>query len=359
MSTPSTVRIGLIGSGFIADFYMAGIRDVPGATVVANCSRDAARASAFGARHGIGSQYGSISDLCADPAVQLVVIALPNHAHLEAVRIAAEAGKGIVCTKPLGRTAAEAAEILALVTDAGVMHAYAENEVFTPHLMRARAMVEQGAVGRVLTVRAREGHSGPHAPQFWDAELAGGGALLDMGCHAIEGARYIFGKEDRPTEAFAWGATMAHGDKTTAEDNAVALVKFAGGGMAISEASWTTKGGMEIRKEITGTDGRLITDSAETPVWGFIGNPVDYIVEKADADTGWVYPLPEEAHHYGYVQEMRHFVECFASGEEPRETFHDGYVVNCVLDACYRSIESGRWEPIEIDETLASSPHSS
>ena len=172
-------------------------------------------------------------------------------------------------------------------------------------------MIEEGAIGDVISVRAREAHSGPHAAHFWDAETAGGGSLLDMGCHTIEAARYFFGKDVPPTEAFAWGATLSHADKTTGEDNAVALIKFANGGISITEASWSMKGGMELRNEITGSGGRLVTDSTATPVHGFITNPAGYLMEKADADTGWVYPIPDEARVYGYMEEMRHFVECF------------------------------------------------
>ena len=178
-------------------------------------------------------------------------------------------------------------------------------------------------------MRAREAHSGPHAPHFWDAETAGGGALLDMGCHTIEAARYLFGKDIAMTEAFAWGATLTHGDKTTGEDNAVAMIKFANGGISITEASWSMKGGMELRNEITGTDGRLVTDSLDTPIRGFITKPAGYLIEKADAETGWVYPLPDEARAYGYSQELRHFIDCFRYGAAPREDFVDGYIVNC------------------------------
>ena len=343
------VQVGLIGSGFVSDFYMAGLREVPGTRAVANYSRSAERAAAFGARHGIPTQHTEIADLCADPEVQLVIIALPNHLHLEAVRLAAAAGKGIICTKPLARTGAEAAEIVRIVRDAGVMHGYAETEVFSPDVMKAREMIESGAIGDVLSVRAREAHSGPHAEHFWNAEQAGGGALLDMGCHTVEVARYFFGKDVPVTHAFAWGATLTHGDKTTGEDNAVAMLKFANGGISITEASWSAKGGMELRNEVMGTEGRLITDSTNTSVWGFIGKPAGYLMEKADADTGFVYPIPDEARHYGYHEELRHFVECFLTGAEPRETFADGYVVNVILDACYRSMQTGRWEPIELD----------
>jgi predicted dehydrogenase len=351
--TDAPVNVGLLGSGFVADFYMDGLRDVPGARVVANYSRSAERAREFGERHAIVRQSTDLEQICADDEVELVVIGLPNHLHLEAIRLAAAAGKAIVCTKPLGRSAEEAAEILRVVREAGVMHGYAETEVFAPNVMRARQMIEEGAIGDVISVRAREAHSGPHAAHFWDAETAGGGALLDMGCHTIEAARYFFGKDVPMTEALAWGATLTHGDKTTGEDNAVALVKFANGGISITEASWSMKGGMELRNEITGTGGRLVTDSTATPVHGFITNPGGYLLEKADADTGWVYPIPDEARVYGYHEELRHFVECFRTGAEPRETFVDGYVVNCALDACYRSMRSGRWETIAVDPAVA------
>lgn len=243
-----------------------------------------------------------------------------------------------------------------IVNEAAVMHGYAETEVFSPSVMKAREMIEAGAIGEVISVRAREAHSGPHADHFWDAETAGGGALLDMGCHTIEAARYFFGKDMAMTEVMAWGDTVTHADKTTGEDNAVALLKFANGGISITEASWSAKGGMELRNEITGTEGRLVTDTTSTPVNGFITSSAGYLMEKADADTGWVFPIPDEARVYGYHEELRHFARCFLDGTQPRETFVDGYIVNCALDACYRSMKSGRWEKIELDPDVVSDP---
>ena len=346
------VRYGILGSGFVAGFYLDGLNDVPIATATANYSRSRERADAFGERYGITRRYTDMAELCADPEVDLVIIALPNHLHLEATKAAAEAGKGIVCTKPLARTAHEAAEMVRITREANVLAGYAETEVFSPNVMKAREMIEAGSIGDVLTVRAREAHSGPHADHFWDAELAGGGALLDMGCHTIEAARYFFGKDVPVTEAFAWGATMTHADKTTGEDNAIAMIKFANGGISVTEASWSAKGGMELRNEIVGTDGRLITDSTATTVWGFITKPAGYLMEKADADTGFVYPIVDEPRAYGYSEELRHFAECFRDNTPPREDFVDGYIVNVVIDACYRSMKSGRWEPVEPDPAV-------
>jgi len=341
------IGVGLIGSGFIANTYAEALQDVRNAEITANYSRNAARARAFADRWApSAAQYDDIAALCADPAVHLVVIALPNEAHLDATAIAAAAGKGIVCTKPLARTGAEAAAMLSIVRDAGVWHGYAESSVFSPNIAKAHQMVSAGAIGDLLTMRAREAHSGPHAPHFWDAETAGGGALLDMGCHTIESARHFFGKDNRVTEVFAWGATLAHGDKTTGEDSAVALLKFERGQLATVESSWIEKGGMQLRHEFVGTGGRLVTDTSATPVWGFIENPAGYLVEKADAETGWVFPVPEEARAYGFSQEMRHFVDCFADKVPPAETFADGVVVNQIIDACYASMRSGTWEPV-------------
>jgi len=349
------VGIGMVGSGFIADTYADALQDVRNAELVAAYSRTARRAADFAAKWGPGpALYDDIAALCADPAVDLVVIALPNEVHLEATAIAAAAGKAIVCTKPLARTAAEAAQMLRIVTEAGVWHGYAESAVFSPNIAKAHQMVRAGAIGQLLTMRAREAHSGPHAPHFWDAETAGGGALLDMGCHTIESARHLFGKDNPITEVFAWGATMAHADKTTGEDTAVALLKFAGGQLATVESSWIEKGGMQLRHELVGSAGRLVTDTSSTPVWGFIENPAGYLVEKADAETGWVFPVPEEARAYGFSQEMRHFADCFARGVAPEETFEDGYVVNQILDACYASMKSGTWEPVPANPVPAS-----
>lgn len=340
------IRVGLLGSGFISDTYADALRDVRGAELVANFSRDATRAAQFGARWGIPRQYATIAELSAQDDVDMVVVALPNEAHVDAVRIAAEAGKAVVCTKPLARTGAEAAEILRIVRAHGVWHGYAESSVFSPNIAKAHEIVAAGGIGDVLTMRAREAHSGPHAAHFWDAETAGGGALLDMGCHTIESARHFFGKDNRVTEVMAWGATMVHGDKTTGEDTAIALLKFEGGQLATVESSWIEKGGMALRHEFVGTAGRLVTDTSNTSVWGFIENPVGYLVEKADAETGWVYPVPEETRAYGFSQEMRHFVDAYAAGVAPIETFEDGWIVNSIIDACYASMRSGLWEKV-------------
>ena len=340
------VRIGMLGSGFIGEFHTLGLRYVPDARVVANWGAGTDRREAFGRRFD-SRPLDSIDAVCADPEVDLVVVSLPNHLHLDAVRSAATNGKAVACTKPLGRNAAEAAEMLRLVSDAGVFHAYLENVVFNAETIRMREMIESGAIGRTTTFRAREGHSGPHAPHFWDAELAGGGALLDMASHGAEAARYLFGKETAVRDVFAWGDTLVHGDRTTAEDNAVMLVRFEDGRVATMDVSWSSKGGLENRFEVYGDGGRIVQDITSTVLRAFIERPAGYLGEKVDADTGWVYPVPNETYVHGHDAMMAEVVEAFREGRAPRETFEDGLIVNTILDAAYRSMKSGRWEAVE------------
>ncbi|MBA2700882.1 MAG: Gfo/Idh/MocA family oxidoreductase [Chloroflexi bacterium] len=346
MTDARPVGIGMLGSGFIGEFHTQGLRYVPGARVVANWGAGTERREAFAQRFG-SRALESIDAVCADPEVDLVVVSLPNHLHLEAVRAAAAHGKGVACTKPLGRNATEAAEMLRLVTDAGVFHAYLENVIFNAETIRMREMIEAGAIGKLTTFRAREGHSGPHAAHFWDADLAGGGALLDMASHGAEAARSMFGKDVAVRDVFAWGATLVHGDRTRLEDNAVMIVRFADGRAATMDVSWSSKGGLESRFEAYGEAGRIVQDIISSPLRAFIERPAGYLGEKVDAATGWVYPVPNETYAHGHDAMMADVVTAFRDGRAPQETFEDGLIVNKVLDAAYRSIESGRWEPIE------------
>lgn len=344
-----TVNIAILGSGFVSQFYMNGLKDVPDQRVLVNYSQTAERARAFAERWAIPHSTTSMEEAVNHPGVDLVLIGLPNDVHLKATRLAAAAKKHVVCTKPLGRTGDEAAEMLRLVEEAGVLHGYAETEVFSPAVMRVRQMIEAGTIGRIFTMRSREAHSGPHATHFWDPKRSGGGAFMDMGCHMVEAFRYFLGKEDKPVECIAWGRRLVHHDKTTAEDNAVAMIRFESEALGTAEVSWAALGGLDLRNEVYGDRGAAFTDVTRgTPVHAFTLGGSGYLLEKADAESGWVFPVPDEARVYGYQEEMRHFVECVAKGQPPRESYADGVVVNRVVDACYRSMESKRWEPVRL-----------
>ena len=338
------VKIAMLGSGFVAEFYIQGLANVNGHQVVVNYSRHANRAKAFAMAWGTDGCSTDLDAVIARDDIDLFVIALPNEMHLPVSLKLSKAKRNQVCTKPLGRDRKEASRMLVAAQKSGAMHGYAETEVFAPCVVKARELIEAGGVGRVLWVRSRESHSGPHSEHFWDIEKTGGGALNDLGCHCIEAARYFFGKEDKVVEVMAWGANLVHQKKTKGEDNALLVLKFASGGIGHCELSWTTKGGLDLRNEIHGSEGSLFTDVTRgTPISSFTTKSAGYVIEKADIDHGWTRALPEEAFAYGYQAEMRHFVECVRDGRTPRETYEDGYVVNCILDAGYQSMRGKKW----------------
>jgi predicted dehydrogenase len=279
----------------------------------------------------------------------VVVIGVPNNLHQEAALIAAEAGKAVLCTKPLGRNAAEAKTMLDAVERAGVFHGYLEDLVYTPKTLKSLESVKNGSLGNVLWARSRETHPGPHSDWFWDTEQSGGGVIIDMGCHCIEIARNFIGKDIKPAEVICWADTQVH--PIESEDHAIGLVKYENGAIGQFEVSWTFRGGMDLRDEVSGTEGTIWLDHfLRTGFEMFTSAGLGgYVAEKAEGETGWLFPVGDEIHELGYVHMFTDMFDAMDTGKEPMETFYDGYIVNAIMDACYRSIKSKQWVPIDLD----------
>ncbi len=343
--------VSMLGSGLIGDFYTQTLHAQRGRDRVGVIySRSAERAAAFGDRWGIPHRLTDMRAAVEHPDTDVVVVALPNHLHEEAISLAARAGKAVLCTKPLGRTAEEAWRMLQAVEQAGVFAGYLEDLCYTPKTLKAIASVEAGAVGQVTWVRAREAHPGPHAAWFWDGRLTGGGAIIDLGCHCIEIIRNFVGKGNRPVEVMCWSDTLVH--PIDAEDNAVALVRFASGAIGQFEVSWTFRGGMDLRDEVAGTHGTIwLNHFLRTGYEMFTAAPrQDYVAEKAETADGWLFPVGDEAAELGYVDMFTDMFDAMDEGRAPRETFYDGVVVNAIMDAAYRSARTRQWEPIALTE---------
>jgi predicted dehydrogenase len=341
------VRVGLLGAGFILnDFLVPALKEISGAEIVAVAGRREGAVEDFGKRWGIKQRYhGSrgVARLCKDPTVDAVLVALPNDLHLSAVTAAAENHKDLICEKPLGRNSTEARKALDVVRRYGVLHCYAENQIFMPQIARVREFIRGGAIGKPVWIRSREAHSGPHSRWFWDPERAGGGVMLDMGCHSVEVVRNLFGR--RPQAVSGWKQTLVH--ETKLEDNSLVLVRHEGRVLGQSENSWSAKGGLDIRLEVYGSEGTVFVDSSrETGIKMFTlasGKQTNYIVEKADTTKGWTFPTWQEFVTNGYLSEMRHFISTIAAGKKACETFEDGLVVNKIIDAAYASARTSKW----------------
>jgi len=342
-------KIAMLGTGLIGRFYTMSLLKYRGQeSVVIAYSRRAEQAEKFAAEFGIPRWTTDMAQAIRDPEVDTVVIGLPNYLHKQAALLAAEAGKAVLCTKPLATHADEALEMLEAVEKAGVFHGYLEDLVYTPKTLKALESARKGALGKILWARSRETHGGPHSDWFWTKEQSGGGAIVDMGCHCIEIARNFIGKENRPIEVTCWADTQVHPIDT--EDHAVGLVRYDNGAIGQFEVSWTFRGGMDLRDEIAGTEGTVWLNHwlrTGFEMFTAVGQG-GYVAEKAEGDTGWLFPVGDEIGSLGYVEMFLDMFNAMDEGRQPMETFYDGYVVNAIIDACYKSAQSKKWEPVEL-----------
>jgi predicted dehydrogenase len=341
----------MLGTGLIGDFYTNTLHGQRGRDRVGVVySRSQARADAFRERWSIPEATTDLEAAINHPSTDVVVIGLPNFLHEDAVGLAAKAGKPILCTKPLGRSAEEARRMLDVVEAAGVFGGYLEDLCYTPKTLKAVASVQGGAIGDVTWVRSRETHPGPHSAWFWDGRLTGGGAIIDLGCHCIEIIRNFMGKGNRPVEVLCHTDTLVH--PIADEDNAIALIRFESGAMGQFEVSWTFRGGMDLRDEVAGTEGTIwLNHFLRTgfEMWSS-GVGGGYVAEKTESSAGWLFPVGDEVSELGYTDMFNDMFEAIDTGRQPMETFYDGYVVNAVMDACYRSAKSRSWAPIDLFE---------
>jgi predicted dehydrogenase len=384
------LRVGFVGSGFIAHFHlksMIGVRNVDVTGVYSRQAENRERFVKAVADLGLGTceGYDSLEAMLRSGDVDAIWILSPNHTRLDTMRaIHAEVKAGrskifaVACEKPLARTVAEAREMVRLVEDAGLNHGYLENQVFSTPVMRGKEIVWRRAAsttGRPYLARAAEEHSGPHEPWFWQGDKQGGGVLSDMMCHSVEVARHLLTKPGAPrgslkvkavngTVANLKWTRPAYADqlkarfgaevdyrKRPSEDFArgtVTLEDEAGNELMIeATTSWAYVGaGLRIQLELLGPEYAMEFNSLGTGLKIFMSRAVtgsegEDLVEKQNAEQGLMPVLEDEAGIYGYTDENRHMVECFRKGETPLENFHDGLAVVEILMGLYKSAETG------------------
>ncbi len=343
-------NIAMLGTGLIGMFYTMSLTAKRGRDkIVTVCGSNPEKTRAFAEKWNIPNWTTSLAEAVHHPDVDIVIIGLPNNLHQEAVLLSVQAGKAIFCTKPLGRNAAEAQVMLEAAEKAGVFHGYLEDLVYPPKTLKSVQSVRAGSIGKVLWTRSRETHPGPHSDWFWKKELSGGGAIVDMGCHCIEIGRNFIGKDVKPLEVVCWAATQVH--PIEAEDSAVGMVRYASGAISQFEVSWTFRGGMDLRDEVSGTEGTIWLNHWLRTGFEMFSAPGQggYVSEKSEGDRGWLFPVGNEVASLGYEDMFIDMLNSYDTGKAPMETFYDGYVVNAIMDAAYRSIESKQWEPVQLD----------
>jgi predicted dehydrogenase len=344
--------------------------------------RDAAAVKAAADRLGWQETAGSWQELVARDDVDLVDVCTPGRTHAEIAVAALEAGKHVLCEKPLANTIAEAEAMVAAAEAAAArgvrsMVGYTYRRV--PAVQLARQLVADGRIGTVRHVRVQylqDWLADPEAPLSWrlDKQQAGSGALGDIGSHAVDLAQFITGERltgvsglletfvhERPVAAefaglhgSAAGPDAARGP-VTVDDAAVFLARLSGGGLGVFEATRFAAGRKNaIRLEVNGDRGSLSFDFEDMNVLHFHDATEDaavagfrriVVTEPQHAYVGHWWPA---GHGLGYEHAFTHqvvdLVGAIAAGEDPSPSFAEGLAVQRVLDAVERSAADGsRW----------------
>jgi predicted dehydrogenase len=279
-----------------------------------------------------------------------------------------------------------------LVEQAGVLHGYLEDQLYSPGVTQGKNIVwARGAAnaGRPYLARAAEEHSGPHMPWFWQGELQGGGVLNDMMCHSVEVARYMLTKPGaprtsiRPVKVSAQIATLKWsrpeyaallremmGDAVDyrtrpSEDFARATITYVDEEnqplIAEVTTSWSFVGaGLRLSMELLGPEYSLSMNSLDSGLKLFFSRRVrgeagEDLVEKQNAEQGLMPVVGNETAEYGYEGENRYFVQCFRRGQQPDENFYDGLAVTELLMTAYLSAEQERvieFKPPDLDKFI-------
>jgi predicted dehydrogenase len=358
------IGVGMLGHGFMGKAHSHAYRSLAYMTwppprvprLIAIAGRNEEAVSEAAERYGYDGYVTDWRELIADERVELFDNGGPNDLHAEPSVAAAEAGKHVICEKPLGRDAAESYDAWQRVAATGVEHMCGFNYRFVPAVRLAREMLEAGELGEIFHFRARYLQdwlvgSDP-SMGIWRLEksVAGSGALGDLGAHVVDLARYLVGEI---ASVSAVTATFADGREV--DDAFESVVEFEGGTVGTIEASRYCPG----RKngfvwEINGSKGSMVFDlerlnelqltrgsegfrtvlvsEPDHPFWKFWWPPGHTI--------GW---------EHTFVHELHHFLSAIATDGAVGPhgaTFADGYRAAEVCDAIVRSAESGRREPV-------------
>jgi myo-inositol 2-dehydrogenase/D-chiro-inositol 1-dehydrogenase len=347
MGISTTVRVGILGAGFMGSAH-AECYDLLGVPVAMIASRSP---GGIVTTRPDTRWTADIEEVVNDPSVECVDITLPNHLHQDAALACIRANKPFLIEKPLARSASEAEVIVKAARNAGITAVYGENVRFKPSMVRTKSIIDQGALGRLLLMRANEVHNGPfHSDWFWNSELTGGGAVIDMGIHGIYALEWFM---DSPIKrVYAETGVLKWSDKCLGdtEDSAVIVLRFENGGIAELVVSWAIAGGIDVRLEVFGSAGTAYLDSSRaargTTIYSESGYGRDLAEESHQrphvAQTrGWSWPTGDEWAEHGHLAEIRHFLGCVAGTETPICTLEEGWRALQVVDAIYRSAKTG------------------
>jgi len=324
-----TLRIGFTGTGYIARIHARAAQKLPDVELVAVVNHRRESMAAFAAEFGIPRQYLDVADLLADGGVDALVVCTPNYLHAPQTIAALEAGVHVMVEKPMAMNAAEAGAMVAASQKSGALLMVAHCWRFDPEVRWLREQVEAGRLGRIVRTKGYGVHVnwGP-AGWFTQKRFAGGGALADMGIHALDTARFLLG-DPLPVSVYARVGTY-YGNYDV-DDTGVIVVNWDNGAVSVIESGWWQPyaDGPEAATQLYGTAG-----------FGQVF-PTRLVVGGQEVSSG--FPPVRDPHcpQSMYDDQMAYFVDCIRQGRRPVPGGAEGLLNMKVVDAAYQSSQTG------------------
>jgi len=345
----SNIKVGIIGSGFIAEHHCYSYNQNPNVEIIGISSLLEKEAIELMKKYDIpGKPFKDYKDLLKQEC-DAISICLPNFLHESVTIDVLNSGSHALVEKPLARTIVECERMLDAEKSTNRKIFYCENNMYAPTFVKVKEIIDEGGLGRIYMGRGKEHHSGPHSKWFYKKDKAGGGALVDLGIHDIACLVWYLGCDVK--EVFCQIKTIVPDrgkfGKCEVEDNAVGILYFENDAQVIIEESWTAPSGYDMRFELYGTEGQIKaapTNSNLISVYSEKG--YGYAVEKASTTAGWTFPVPQEAWDFGYPQEIQHFIDCIINGKEPLTSGEYGQKILRIVETMYKSAETRKVEEI-------------
>ncbi|MCK4245415.1 MAG: Gfo/Idh/MocA family oxidoreductase [Candidatus Omnitrophica bacterium] len=339
------VRVGIVGSRFSAGLHAQAYQRTGKVELVAASAID--NLNEFCRKYRIADSCRDFREMLKRDDIELVSVCVPNFLHKEVVIAAAESGKHVICEKPLATRVEDAREMLRAARKNRVKLMYAEDWIFAPALRRAKSICDEGAIGQVLYLKAKETHPGSHSLYAQKIEYCGGGAMIHLAIHSIGFVRWFKGKEVVEVVGKVSGGArdnLKH-HNFEGEDWGVGILTFEDKSQALVEGNYITCGGLDDVVEIYGSKGVIKIDLTQgSPLSVYSLDGYSYAIEKAEMTKGWTKPAVDEEASLGYIDEIAHFVDCVAEDKEPQPGMRgeDGLKALEVTMAIYKSAQEGR-----------------
>jgi len=326
------MKIAFAGTGYINKIHAQAARNL-GVELAAVMNHKADSMVEFGKRFGITRQYESMDVMLKDGDVDAIVISTPNYLHAPQTIAALNVGVHVMVEKPMAMNAAEAEQMNEAAEKSGALLMVAHCWRFDPDVLWLK---EQSAkLGRIIRTKGYGVHThwGP-AGWFTQKELAGGGAMADMGIHALDTARYLL---DDPKPVSVYAKIGTHYKDFDVDDTGVVMVEWDNGATSYFESGWWQphSDGPEAATQLYGTQGfgQLFPTQLELPN-----------VNKQRLDlikSGFKFPRKEHCPQSMYDAQMAHFIECIRKNKTPNPGGAEGLINMKVVEAAYKSSKTG------------------